>query len=372
MPHRFRLWFNAFSHRQLNGVTDFMNEVGWSQLEHIVTRIPNRLLQSLQIPSDWFTGPTDVFHGPTHLIPFFRHCKTVVTTHDLAFFRMSEPLEQLNSDWCLSIRKRSPHQKVDLANYRARCNFFLDLKKRVPSTLARVHHIIAVSEATAHDLVELAGISKDKITVVHNGLTPGMAPVRDEAIIKRILTNLGITGRYILYLGVLDPNKDLHNLIAGFAKTAKSFRMNYSLVIAGPRNWFRPVLEEYAHCLGVSEHVHFLGYVSDKILPVLYNGATAMVSPSPMEGFGFPVIESMACGTPVIVVNSGALPEVSSDAAIKIPPGNTEALATSMEQIAGDDNLANDLVARGFENIRRFSWKQTAKKTLDVYEKVAG
>ena len=244
------------------------------------------------------------------------------------------------------------------------------LQRWVPSTLARADRVIAVSEATARDLVELAGISKDKIRVVPNGLTPGMVPVHDKALIKQTLNSIGISGRYILYVGVLDPNKDLHNLIAGYAGTARSFRRTHTLVIAGPRNWFRPVLEEEAHRLGVGGEVRFVGYVPEGMLSALYSGAAVMVAPSPLEGFGFPVVESMACGTPIIVADGGALPEVAGDAAIRVPPGNPGAFAQALERIAGDDRLAGDLVARGLARCRSFSWEETARKTLDVYEEM--
>jgi len=285
---------------------------------------------------------------------------------------MSESLKMLNPDWCASIQKRSPHPNADIAAYRSRCNFFLMLQKEVPYTLERADRIIAVSRATARDLVKLAGVSEKKIRVVSNGLTPGFEIVRDKEMILHNLAGLGIKEKYILYVGVQDPNKDLHTLIKGFAQTSESFRKEYRLVISGPCNWFKAVLEDEADRLGVKDLVLFTGYVPDSLLPVLYSGATALVAPSPLEGFGLPVLEAMACGAPVIIVDSGALPEVAGEAALMVPPNNPHTLSKAMEQLAGDTTMVSELVNRGFTQIQDFSWDKTAQKTLEVYEEIAG
>lgn len=371
-PHRFRLWFNAFSKSQRNGISEFLAEIGWPQIDVVISRVPVRLRRRFNLSIDRSIGQIDLFHGPSHLLPRLRHGRTVVTIHDLAFFRMSESLDQLNPEWCKAIRRHSPQPLVDLSTYRARCDFFLTLQKEVPETLARADRIIAVSEATARDLIELAGVSQAKIRVISNGLTPGLKPVLNKVMIKQTLAKLGVDGKYVLYVGVLDPNKDLHTLISAFAKTSESFRRQYKLMIVGPRNWFQPVLEEEANRLGVRECVRFTGYVSDELLPVLYSGATVSVSPSPLEGFGFPVLEAMACGTPVIVADAGALPEVAGKAAIRVPPKDPSALAAEIERIASDPDLIADLSNRGLIRCNAFSWERAAKMTLDVYAEVVG
>lgn len=371
-PHRFRLWFNAFRRSQRNSIQDFLSGIDWPQVESAVSVFPPRIRRRLKMPIDKAIGPVDLFHGPTHILPYFRNIKTVVTIHDLAFFKMSEPILQLNPDWCDAIKKRSHCPKTDLLSYRSRCDFFLNLRKEVPEALARADRIIAVSNATAKDLVSLTGVPEAKISVIPNGLTPNMSPVKDELLIRSTLSSLGIKKHYILYVGVLDPNKNLHTLISAFAQTSAMFRGQYQLVIAGPRNWFQSVLEEEAERLGIKELIRFTGYVSDEILPVLYSGAVLSVSPSPLEGFGFPVIESMACGTPVIIVNAGALPEIAGDAAIRVEPKDTQALASEIERLAKDPVLHKDIANRGFVQCRNFSWDISARSTLDVYTEVAG
>jgi glycosyltransferase involved in cell wall biosynthesis len=296
----------------------------------------------------------------------------VVTIHDLAFFQMTESLEQLNPEWCTAIRRCSIDPAADLAAYRERCNFFLRLRQEVPVALARADRIIAVSEMTARDLTELMGVPRIKVRTVLNGITPGLSPVRNREAIRDMLAQYNISGRYILYVGVLDPNKDLHTLFAAFAKTSVSFRKNYQLVIAGPRNWFEPVLEDVAEQLGIRNQIHFTGYVPDGFLPILYGGAAVVVCPSPLEGFGFTALEAMACGTPVIVVDAGSLPEVTGDAALRVPPRIPQALAEAIEKVSGDPGIAADLVSKGFIRSKEYSWERAAQQTLEVYEEVAG
>jgi glycosyltransferase involved in cell wall biosynthesis len=199
-----------------------------------------------------------------------------------------------------------------------------------------------------------------------------MAPISDPAALREARRAAGATDRYVLYVGVFDPNKDLHTLLAAFARACPRLGPADALVLAGPRNWFQPVLVEEAERLGIGARVRFPGYVPDALLPALYSGAAAAVCPSPLEGFGFPALEAMACGTPVVVVDAGALPEVTGDAALRVPPRDPEAMARAIERVAADDDLTADLRKRGLARARAFSWERTAKMTLDVYRKVAG
>jgi glycosyltransferase involved in cell wall biosynthesis len=175
-----------------------------------------------------------------------------------------------------------------------------------------------------------------------------------------------------LYVGVLDPNKDLQTLIEAFARTSPGFQRAHQLVIAGPRNWFQPVLQEQADRWSVGRRVRFAGYVPEAMLSALYCGAAVAVSPSPLEGFGLTVLEAMACGTPAIVADAGALPEVAGEAAARVPPHDPGALGEAIERIASSPTVRADLVAGGLARCRAFSWERTAQMTLDVYSEVAG
>lgn len=370
--YRYCLWFNSFRRAGREGVDYFHSTVKGPSITTVVSRLPGRVRERLRLPAEWFTGSIDLFHGPSHLLPLLRRPRAVVTIHDLTFLQMTEELRRLNPRWCSAINLRSPHPDRDLLAYRARCDFFLNLRQRIHGALNRADAIIAVSEATARDLAELAHVPRAKICVIPNGLTPGMSSVEDRARIQEAKDGLGIEGRYVLYVGVLDPNKDLHTLIGAFARTSSAFRREHQLVIVGARNWFRPVLEEEVDRQGVGKRVRFTGFVPDNLLPALYGGAAVVISPSPFEGFGFPVLEAMACGTPVIVANAGALPEIAGDAAIRVRPREPSALAEAMERLCGDRELAADLRERGLLRCREFSWERTARMTLEVYNEVVG
>ncbi len=371
-PHRFRLWFNAFRPGRLDGIADFVASLDGLQAEVRVSRFPARVRNRLGVPVDWFTGPFDVFHSPGHLLPKLSRARGVATVYDLAMLRMDEDVDRLNPDWCTTIRRRSSHPAADLAGYESRCEFFRVLRRSIGETLGRADAILAISAATARDLVNLAGIPRAKIRVVPLGLTPGMVTLARKEAAHQVRRDLRIEGSYVLYVGVLDPNKDLHTLIRAMARTSLAFRGAHQLIIAGPTNWFRPVLEDEADRAGIGDRVRFLGFVPDSVLPALYSAACVSVSPSPLEGFGLPVLESMACGTPVIVVDSGALPEVAGEAALRVPPRDPEAMAIATERLATDADLAADLKRRGLARSQEFSWECTARMTLDVYREVAG
>ena len=370
--HRFQLFFNAFSVDKNVAVPAFMNELGWDQLEAKISRFPARLRERLNLPLDRFTGPLDLFHAPSHMLP--RNCSVpkIVTIHDLAFFRMTEAVKELRGDWVAAIRSRSSNPAADIASYRQRCNFFLGLQRGVPETLKRADIIIAVSHATAQDLMDITGIESSRIRVVPNGMTPGFSRIQDKGTINKATDDLGIKGPYILYVGVLDPNKDISTLLAAYAGTSHDFRHNHQLVIAGPLNWYRSILEEEAYRLGIGDRMLFTGFVPDQLLPAVYSGASVFVSPSPLEGFGFPVLEAMACGTPVIIVNAGSLPEVAGEAALSVQPGNRGAMSAAIERLAGDQEFAASLVSAGLTRCKEFSWERAARLTMDVYSEAAG
>lgn len=370
-PACLRLWFNSFLSVRRNGIQSFLSEVGGSHTEVVVSRFPARLRRGLNLPADWFTGEIDVFHAPSHLLPNVRGVPAVVTIHDVAFFRMLEADMKVRPEWAEIIRRRSPTAAKDLKAYQDRCGFFARLRREAPKTLARADAIIAVSEATARDLMEIARVPAARIRVVPNGPTPGLAPVADREAVKRTLAGFGIEGDYVLYVGVLDPNKDLHTLLAAFADTTASFQAEHRLVIAGPRNWFRPILEDEAERLGIAPRVHFTGYVPDGALASLYSGATVVVCPSSLEGFGFPVLEAMTCDAPVIVAGAGALPEIAGAAALQFPPHDSSALSRLLEKVAGSPSVTAALKDKGRERCRIFSWARTAQMTSAIYRELA-
>jgi glycosyltransferase involved in cell wall biosynthesis len=233
----------------------------------------------------------------------------------------------------------------------------------VPQVLRQVQHIICNSQATAQDLIDFFGISSAKITPI---------PLAHDAAHFRVIAASPASNEppYFVYVGRHDPYKNLHRLINAFAALLKSFpgssSPDYHLYIAGsadPR--FTPTLQAQAAELGLSHRVKFLDYVTYDQLPLLLNQAIAMVYPSLWEGFGFPVLEAMACGTPVITSNLSSLPEVTGDAAILIDPFNAAELTAAMRQVM-DTSTRAQLRAAGLARASRFSWAKTGQVTCDL------
>jgi glycosyltransferase involved in cell wall biosynthesis len=225
--------------------------------------------------------------------------------------------------------------------------------------------IIADSEATKRDLVEYCRTPPERITVVYPGHDPTFAPVRDPVQLNNVRERYGVPGRYALYVGTLQPRKNLGRLLAACAYLARECQ-DVHLVIAGKKGWLQESLLAQVRELGLQEHVHLTGYVPQRDLPALISGASVFVLPSLYEGFGLPVVEAMACGTPVICSRVSSLPEVVGDAALLIDPHDTADIARSIQRVLRDDRLQQDLTRKGLERASLFSWDRAAQQVLDI------
>jgi glycosyltransferase involved in cell wall biosynthesis len=235
----------------------------------------------------------------------------------------------------------------------------------VPAVLRRARAVIAVSDSTKRDLVACYGLAPATIHVVPNGCDgqrfhPGIAP---EAVARKYQL-----GAYLLYVGNLLPHKNLPTLLRAFAAVAG--RVPHRLVIAGKKDpRYYPSLQAMAGALGLAERVLFLDYVPAEELPALYAGAAACILPSLYEGFGLPVLEAMACGTPVIAARRGALCEVAGEAAAWVEPSDAEAMAHAIEAVLQDPGLRRSLRAKGLQRAAAFSWRRTATMVLAILER---
>ncbi len=264
--------------------------------------------------------------SPIPEAPLFTKLRHIVTLHDLIPLRFSRIFSPLTPYF----------------------NYY------VPQVLSQAEQIICDSEATAKDATRFFGIPVKKMTVV---------PLAYDADNFRCL-NLP-TRNYFLYVGRHDPYKNLQRVIAAFAKLPD--RANYELWIAGSADRrYTPILINQVAELGLSQQVKFLSYVAYEELPVLLNQAIALVFPSLWEGFGLPVLEAMACGTPVITSNLSSMPEVAGQAALLVDPYNVGAIADAMGQISSDSTLRNHLCQLGLERSRLFSWAKTADATAAI------
>jgi glycosyltransferase involved in cell wall biosynthesis len=237
--------------------------------------------------------------------------------------------------------------------------------------------ILADSEATRRDLVHHYSIPDSKIAVVYPGRDETLAPVAEPALRSAVRARYGLADPYLLYVGTLHPRKNLVRLVQAFGSLLRSLRdgprtpmAGLQLVLAGQRGWLYDDILAQVRKLDLSDHVVLTGYIPDADLPALLSGALAFVFPSLYEGFGLPLLEAMACGTPVICSNASSLPEVAGDAALLVDPRDTEALADALARLVVDEGLRRELVERGFRQMQRFSWRRCAEETLRVLEEV--
>jgi glycosyltransferase involved in cell wall biosynthesis len=215
-------------------------------------------------------------------------------------------------------------------------------------------------------------VDPGRVHVVYLGRDQAFGPVRDADQIAHVRERYGIVGRYLLYVGTLQPRKNLARVIDAFAGLAGDPALaGVQLVLAGKRGWLYDDLFAQVTRLGLTSRVVFPGYVEEADLPALLSGALALVFPSLYEGFGIPVLEAGACGVPVITSKTSSLPEVAGDAALLVDPHDVDAIADALLRIATDAELRAELDRRGQENVKRFSWEKCARETLTVLEEAA-
>lgn len=325
----------------------WFKEIGW-----------RRLWTQGGLALQTFKDQLDVLFVPAHTLPIIRKpgLKTVVTVHDLG----SEYLPQMHQ-----LKQR----------------VYLSYMQRYQ--LKAATKIIAVSQATKDDLVERVGIKPCKVEVVYEGLDQKLfKPVQDDLLINSLLHYNLQPKTYYLFVGTVQPRKNLARLIKAFAKfSSKENAKNTHLVIAGSKGWLSDEIYQLPKKLGIAEQVKFLGYVPEKDLPALYSGAIVLVFPSLFEGFGLPILEAQACGCPVITSNTSSMPEVAGKGAILVNPYSVDEIKDAMIRVKGEACLLasrrsgpagraerGKLIKRGFENVKRFSWERCATQTLKVFE----
>ena len=246
------------------------------------------------------------------------------------------------------------------------------LNALISAGLRKAERIICVSENTRELTAELFGTPMERMTVVPNGVAQAFRVLAADGVRQRLAARYGITGRYVLYIGKLEKRKNVVRILEAYAQYRAAIKDDVKLVLVGRRTPTSDGIDEAIERLRLHDAVIEPGYVDDADLPVLYNGAEMFVFPSLWEGFGIPVLEAMACGTPVVTSNVSALPEVAGDAALLVDPLRSEDIAAAMHQIANEPDLREQLRARGLRRAASFSWTRTARETLTAYRQVAG
>jgi glycosyltransferase involved in cell wall biosynthesis len=290
---------------------------------------------------------TDVYHGPAVFLPHVKlGYRTVVTIHDLVSFLFPETVP----------RKYS---------------LYMRLMTRLAARTA--DRLIAVSHATKADLVQILRVPSAKIVVIHEAVGPEFSHPPSPESVDGVVRRYGLQRPYCLFVGNLEPRKNLPALIEAFAEVLKRLgpdRPSAQLVLAGTRAWLHAGIFRAVEEHGLGRAVVFTDYVPIADLPALYAGATCFAFPSLYEGFGLPVLEAMAAGTPVIAARAGSIPEVAGDAALLVDGGVPSELATAIEAVLTDGALRERLVARGRARAAMFEWNRVARETLAVYDAV--
>ncbi|HZS03817.1 MAG TPA: glycosyltransferase family 1 protein [Blastocatellia bacterium] len=286
--------------------------------------------------------PVDVFHGTNYCIPLFAPCPTVVTIHDLSLYTQAKT-----------------HEADNVARGR----------RRIPIMARRATRIIAPSEATRREIISHLGVGEERIRVIPEAARQHLRHcAADEC--RPVLERHGIRQPYLLYVGTIEPRKNLTTLVRAYDELIHTTPHRPQLVLCGGRGWLCDDIYRLVDELRLGEMVRFTGYVDDSDLPALYSAAEVFIYPSLYEGFGLPPLEAMACGTPVVTSNTSSLPEVVGEAGLGLPPQDVEAMTEAMAKLMADPTMRGYYSRAGLERAKLFSWERAADETQAVYDEV--
>jgi len=298
------------------------------------------LADYLGIGLDRWVRAGDVFHGTDHLLPPFKHSRTVFTVHDLIYLFYPQYHLRLNR-WFLTLM--------------------------LPRFLRRADAVIAVSEHTRRDVLRHMHIPEQKITVIYEGANPSYRPLNDPAAVAAVRARYGVPERYILFFSTIEPRKNLAALLGAYQALLARPGAWPDLVIAGRKGWLYAPVFARVQALGLTERVRFTDWVAEADAPALMNGAELFVYPSLYEGFGLPPLEAMACGVPVVASSASSIPEIVGDAGLLVQPTDEAGLMAAMQAALTDPALRANMRARGLARAKRFTWEAAAHATLKVY-----
>jgi glycosyltransferase involved in cell wall biosynthesis len=299
---------------------------------------PFSLRQQWAVPPLLRHHAVSLYHSPYYLMPYRPRVPAVVTLHDLIPLRYPR--------WFTPSRR-----------------LVYGVAVRLAVRVARL--VITVSTAAARDIEHLLRVPRERIAVIPGAADPALTPQPDTTI-AAVRERLGIPQRYALYVGSNKPHKNLVRLVEAWARLRPA---DVVLVIAGAWDARFPEAQQRAATLGISASVRFIGAVAEPDLAALYSGAQLFVFPSECEGFGLPVIEAMACGTPVACSTAASLMEIAGDAALPFAPHDVDAMAAAIGSLLADADLRKDLSRRGIQRAAQFSWNETAHLTLSAYRR---
>jgi glycosyltransferase involved in cell wall biosynthesis len=318
------------------------DDVRWIASRLPTGHAPGRIIwEQIVAPVVSARSALDVLFCPVNVVPLACPVPSVVTVHDLAFLAYPAAFHAAKRRYLTAMTRLSVH---------------------------RARRVIAVSAHTRDDLMRHFGVPAERITVIPNAADARFHPAADAGAVARFKAAHNLPDRFILFVGTREPRKNLRRLIEAFALLDDA---DVRLVIVGASGWLTSDLAPLVQSRGLSDRMQFTGYVPDEDLPHWYQAATVFCYPSLYEGFGLPVLEAMACGTPVVTSRTSSLPEVTADAALLIDPTDVRALAHALHSVLADDARRREMSEAGIARARFYSWERTAADTLAVVRDAA-
>ena len=285
----------------------------------------------------------DVVHFTNSISPFLMRAPTVLSLHDMTL----RLLPHLHPP-----RRRATRPLIKLA-------------------MRRAEAIITGCESSRNDILRLMRVPQDRVHLIRYAAAPAFRPSLDKNLLETIRRQYHLSEKLILFVGAIEPRKNLQRLIQAYAQLRKWGDLSHQLVCVGPYGWGHRAVRKLIHDLNLDGAVRLTGYVPFKDLPALYNLSEIFVYPSLYEGFGLPVVEAMACGTPVITAQNSSLGEITGDCAELVNPEETESIVEALRQLVFNPERRRQLSELGLKRAQLFSWQRAARETLAVYRKVA-
>ena len=284
----------------------------------------------------------DLLHSLHYTRPYFLPSRSVVTFHDMTFFLFPE------------------------LHTRSKRLFF---PGAIRISAKRADGIIAVSESTRRDAIQILNIPPEKIYSIPSGIGAEFHPILDQEILQECQSKYNLPSDFILFVGLIEPRKNLPMLLRSYSQL-KKFHLDLPLVLVGRKGWQFEIVAELIKELGIENKVLLTGYIPDQDLPLIYNLARLFVYPSSYEGFGFPPLEAMACGTPIITTAVSAMLETIGSAGVLIPPQDEDALTKALIMLLSDQEYQEFLSNLGKQRVEEFTWERSARETVHIYEQV--
>jgi len=314
---------------------------------HPVLGMPVR--EQIGLPRSIRQDRPDIMHFPCLTAPVSVPCPFAVTLHDVIW--LSKP----------SFAKWSPKRLI-MWTYTRYVSLLATRRARV---------IITVSESSKREIIQRLGVAQEKVVVTYEAVGSAFRFLADRSLLDRVCRQRGLPAGFVLAIGSADPRKNILGLLRAYAGFGPGLIDRYALVIVWTHRLLADEIAAEVARLALGNHVHFLSGVSDDELVGLYNAATVFAFPSHHEGFGLPLLEAMACGTPVVAAHNSSIPEVVGDAALLVDSTDTVALSTAIAQVLADPELRKGLGRKGLQRARMFSWERCARETLSIYEGIA-